>query len=207
MLLILGISVSRVYLGVHFPHDVMAGWAIGIVLLAAYVRIEPGAARWLSSRSPVAGVAAALVLSLAMLSVVIGVRAVIAGGADPPGWEAAATGAAPASAKRPYDPRSLDNPVADVGLVFGAGAGLALRRRYARFDARGPWGKRIARLALGFIVLAALRFGLGALFPREPLAVGLAFRYVRYAFIALGALWLAPWLFLRLRLAEKDLAT
>jgi hypothetical protein len=46
-----------------------------------------------------------------------------------------------------------------------------------------------------------------AVFPREPLAVGLVFRYVRYALVALGALWLAPWLFLRLRLAEKDLTT
>ncbi len=207
VLLILAISVSRVYLGVHFPLDVIAGWVIGIVLLAAYIKVEPGAVRWLSSRSPATGVAAALVLSLAMLGVVIGVRTLIAGSADPPGWEATAVAQAPAGATRPYDPRGMDGPVADVGLVFGAGAGLALRRRYAPFDAGGPWGKRIARLALGLVVLAAMRFGLGALFPREPLAVGLLFRYVRYALMALGALWLAPRLFLTLKLAEKELGT
>ncbi len=38
VLLILAISVSRVYLGVHFPLDVIGGWVIGIVLLAVYWR-------------------------------------------------------------------------------------------------------------------------------------------------------------------------
>jgi hypothetical protein len=46
-----------------------------------------------------------------------------------------------------------------------------------------------------------LRFGLGAIFPREPELLGAIFRYVRYVMLVLWATWLAPWTFVKLRLA------
>jgi undecaprenyl-diphosphatase len=47
-LLAAGISVSRVYLGVHYPSDVLAGFAVGL-LLAWFVR---GRTAWGSARAP-----------------------------------------------------------------------------------------------------------------------------------------------------------
>ena len=139
-----------------------------------------------------------------MLGVTLGVRAAIADVADPPGWAAQATaGAPPADAKRAYDPRSLDGPVGSVGVVFGAGVGLALMRRSARFSPGGAWRTRAARLVVGLLVVAVLRFGLAAVFPRDPLVVGLVFRYVRYALLAVGVVWIAPWLFIKTGLAER----
>jgi membrane-associated phospholipid phosphatase len=41
VLLVALIAVSRLYLGVHFPQDVLAGLAIGAVYLAAWLWIEP----------------------------------------------------------------------------------------------------------------------------------------------------------------------
>ncbi len=41
------IGFSRIYLGVHFPTDVFAGWAIGAVLLGLYLIMQPRAKKWL----------------------------------------------------------------------------------------------------------------------------------------------------------------
>lgn len=55
VLMILGISISRLYLGVHFPGDVVGGWALGLAVIAlgalALARTsrqrDGGAWRWL----------------------------------------------------------------------------------------------------------------------------------------------------------------
>ncbi len=47
-LLIVLVPLSRIYLAVHFPHDVVGGYVIGAALLFLYLRIEPGASRWLA---------------------------------------------------------------------------------------------------------------------------------------------------------------
>jgi len=41
------IPLSRVYLGVHFPTDLVGGYALGAALLVLYVLLEGGAEKWL----------------------------------------------------------------------------------------------------------------------------------------------------------------
>ncbi len=43
---ILLISFSRVYLGVHFPSDVLGGWCVGLLVLLAVVKWVPKIERW-----------------------------------------------------------------------------------------------------------------------------------------------------------------
>lgn len=202
VVLILGISLSRVYLGVHFPHDIAGGWVIGAGVLVAYLWAEPRAVNWLRPKSLGYQIGAAFALSAILLGLALGVRAAISGVADAPAWAAtAALAAPPAAGGRATDPRNMESLFSAAGTVFGGGAGFVLMRRYAQFDARGMWWKRILRYGLGLAVLMGLRIGLSAVFPDEPLALALPLRYLRYTLMLLWATWLAPWVFIRLGLA------
>jgi membrane-associated phospholipid phosphatase len=44
------IGFSRIYLGVHFPTDVLAGWLIGAALVAIYIALQPRVETWLEER-------------------------------------------------------------------------------------------------------------------------------------------------------------
>lgn len=193
-----GIGFSRVYLGVHDAPDVLAGIAAGAGCLAAWRAVEPRAARWLSARGAGALAALAFGASLVLLLGATLARAAFAPAAAPAEWAAQALTASGA----PIDPRTLDNITVAAAAVAGGGAGYALARATARFDPAGTLAQIVGRLVIGFIVLAALRFGLGAIFPREPEAVGAAFRYARYVVMLLWAVWGAPWVFLKLKLAR-----
>ncbi len=48
ILLIVLVPLSRIYLAVHFPHDVVGGYVIGAALLFLYLWLEPGASRRLA---------------------------------------------------------------------------------------------------------------------------------------------------------------
>jgi len=58
------VSLSRLYLGVHFPHDLFGGFVIGALLLFVYVRWGERGEQWLARQS--LGVQLALVAALSI---------------------------------------------------------------------------------------------------------------------------------------------
>jgi membrane-associated phospholipid phosphatase len=67
--LIVLIPFSRLYLGVHFPSDVLGGLSIGVLVLGLYLWLEPRVSRWLPNQSAVAQLAVAALVPAVLLAV------------------------------------------------------------------------------------------------------------------------------------------
>ena len=61
----------------------------------------------------------------------------------------------------------------------------------------------MARYILGLVGLLILWYGLGLVFPREATFIAYLLRYLRYTLVGAWITAGAPYLFLRLHLAEK----
>lgn len=84
---------------------------------------------------------------------------------------------------------------------LGMSTGVVLERRHLGFETAGPITSRALRFLVGGLLLAGLWLGLRTLFAGlEP---ALLLRLVRYALVGFWGAFGAPWLFLRLSLADR----
>ena len=67
------ISFSRVYLGVHYPQDVIAGIMIGLLYVAIYFSLEPPIEAWLGRQQLSTRLALAIALSM-LMAIILPVR-------------------------------------------------------------------------------------------------------------------------------------
>ncbi|NJC95721.1 MAG: phosphatase PAP2 family protein [Anaerolineae bacterium] len=194
--LVFFISISRLYLGVHFPQDTLFGWVIGLFVLWTLSQWGDEVVDWFRSASLSAQIGIGFVVSLVIALTGILIRLIISGIPDPVSWSSFSTQA-----------RSIDHFITLSGALFGMIAGYALTRQYARFSAKGDWGKRLIRYILGIVGLLLLYYGLDLVFSAiapDETTLGYLLRYIRYGAATFWATFLAPWIFLKTRLADLE---
>ena len=178
-LAILGISLSRVFLGVHYPQDIIAGWLIGLFLLVVYVRAEPPVSRWLGRQTMGVQLALAVFLPLAMIFL------------------------HPADAQGRYP---ADAAVTPMSALLGLGVGIIMERARVRFQVEGTWWRRTIRYLVGLLVVAVFYVGPKLLIPEQvDHSSGTILHFARYALLGWVVAFLGPWIFVRLRLADQAL--
>jgi len=186
---VLLVSVSRVYLGVHFITDVVGAWVIGAGLIWGFDRIEWRLTNWLSSFRVGQRMAAAVWAAATLLCAAMGVRLLLNGIPDDPEWSSYAAGA-----------RNLSGAFSSIGEFFGGACGVILAARWARFELPKHFWKR--SVTLGYAVLGGWLIKEAFRMIRSPQTeiLQFVFDFSRGVVPHLWILFLAPWIMLKTRL-------
>lgn len=139
--LILLTGLSRVVLGVHFPGDVLVGWAIGALLLAGFLWLERRVSAWAKGASWPAKIAALLAGAIALVVPTAGIVLFLQTPL-PPTWAE--------TTAHPLDPYSMTPALLAAGALLGTGAGAAWTG--TAFRAGGGLKVRAARYLLGMLI-------------------------------------------------------
>jgi hypothetical protein len=175
---VLGISLSRIALGVHYPQDVIGGWLIGLAVLVTYANVAPSVGRWLGRQR----LALQLVMAVTIPLLLLYLHPAHTEGLYPAQW-----------AIRP------------MSAALGFGVGMAMERAYVRFDVQGSGWRRVLRFLVGMAVVTVFYIIPSLVIP-DGLSYGLqsGLRIVRYAVLGWVGSFFCPWLFVRLRLAPRE---
>ncbi|MCB9010066.1 MAG: phosphatase PAP2 family protein [Ardenticatenaceae bacterium] len=191
--IIILMSVSRVYLGSHFVHDVIVGILVGLVVLAGYAIWQRRYSARFEKRILGQRLLVAVLVPVLFTAVYLIIRLIIGDPDNSVEWAAFIP---------EVELESVEGVVTAVASLLGAGIGLVLEPSRVRFLVAGPIWQRAMRYLLGMAVAVAIWAGLGQVFPDDPLWLALPLRLLRYALLTLWVTYYAPWVFVKIKLAQ-----
>jgi membrane-associated phospholipid phosphatase len=193
------IGFSRLYLGSHFPHDVLFGWFLGALILWAFSRFWEPVAKWIGTKTLNHQIFIAFVVSLIFIVLGLGITYLRSGYQVPQDW-INNTQLAGVEAPAPIDRSSI---FTSAGTFFGLAVGAAWILSIGGYQASGPLQNRAIRYVIGLIGVLIFWMGLGAIFPSGDGFFLYTLRFIRYSLVGWWVAGGAPWIFMKLKLAER----
>jgi hypothetical protein len=195
VLLIIAMCLSRVYLGVHFVHDVLVGLLLAGLILGGYAIWQRRLAAKLDKRILGQKLLIVLAVPLIFALIYIIVRLIIGEPATSVAWRSFIPAA---------EREGVEAMVTAVATLTGFGIGVLFEASRVRFQTAGPVWQRNMRSVVGMIGTIFIWYGLRELFPEDPLWLGLSLRFVRYLLTLLWVAYYAPMLFVWLNMANAE---
>ena len=196
LIAILGISLSRTYLAVHFPFDTLLGWLIGLTLLVLFNNMWEPVSDWAKTQSMAKQIGAALLFSLVMLLVGVGVKSMVGDWQMPVAWEQNAARAGGEA----LDPFSISGLITSSATLFGLLSGVAWIAPRGGYQVAPELKFRILQYLVGVVGIAIFYVGLKAIFPGGHNLIAFIFRFIRYTLVGFWISGLAPFTFIKLKL-------
>ncbi|NLA39707.1 MAG: phosphatase PAP2 family protein, partial [Methanomicrobiales archaeon] len=186
--LVISIGASRIFLGVHFPSDVIAGFGFGLLILILFLALEGPVGRRVTalplSWQILLAFAGSIALALASFVALVAIG----------DWQVPAAWAE--AAGRPIDPLGLGDAMTAAGFFLGFAAGAAAGPRRMNICA-GAWPARLLCFVLGLAVAWVIWFLPGLIIQPDPGLLAHALQYLRATATATWISYGAPAVFAR----------
>ncbi len=195
------IGISRIYLAVHFPHDVLLGWIFGVVILWLLLRLEHPIVKWIKKYPSGIQVLIAFLFSMLLILIVLIAQFSLGGWSLPKEWIANAKLAFPDEPA--LNPLSIYNYLSATGAFFGLATGWIWITQLGGFNTRDRAWKLVLRYLVGLVGILILYMGLGSLLNHYESVTSYILKYIQYSLIGFWMSGFAPWLFIKLKLASR----
>jgi hypothetical protein len=198
------IGLSRVYLGVHFPSQVVTGWLTGILVTIMFIRFEPDVIRGFMRLTYRNQLGMILLISMILLSLGVVFVILLKDWELPAEWIRNAADDLSGRDETILSSIGLHSVAGNVGGFLGTGMGAIFSHRSGGFDVAGRWWKRVLRCLIGlaFVFLLYVAFSLIAPDKTKDLVYSI-WEFSGFFCISISAIFLIPYLLLRLNLLSK----
>ena len=198
-IIILGISLSRTFLAVHYPVDTVLGITLGYLVLLAVNRAWDPVVGWAKKQTLAKQIGVAFLGSLTMLFLGVFVAWMFKDWTLPIAWEQAADRASDEA----LNPFAITGLITSSATLFGLFAGIAFVEEKGGFSAIGTPKERFLRYLLGLVGLLVLYLGLKVVFPSGENLLTYIFRFLRYSLVGFWISGGAPFIFIKTKLANS----